>query len=116
MIRFHGHKEFMNNIASVSSGMLVAGKAGLYKAGNAIMRDSKMQVPHDTGALSQTGIVEKTKKGVELSYDTPYAWRVHEGVEIRFRKGRKAKYLEDPIKAHSENIATAIAEAIRAIL
>jgi hypothetical protein len=34
---------------------------------------------------------------VTVGYHTPYAARLHEHPEYKFQKGRKAKYLQDPL-------------------
>lgn len=67
--------------------------------GNEIMRLSQAEVPHDKGSLQNSGTVEEALDGdVIVGYHTPYAARLHEHPEYRFQKGRKGKYLEDPIK------------------
>lgn len=66
---------------------------------NEVLRLSQREVPHDTGMLQNTG---HTKKHDDLDYmvgyNKVYAARLHEHPEYRFQKGRKGKYLEDPIK------------------
>jgi hypothetical protein len=62
------------------------------------MRLSQMEVPHDEGTLQNSGTVEDLPNGdIIIGYHTPYAARMHEHPEYRFQKGRKGKYLEDPI-------------------
>lgn len=65
--------------------------------GNEIMRLSQDEVPHDTGYLQDTGAVEQIGSDVIVGYHAPYAARMHEHPEYNFQKGRKGKYLEDPI-------------------
>lgn len=59
---------------------------------------SKQQVPLDTGALSNSCVVDVSDDGSEgtVSYDTPYAVVQHENHSYNHQRGRKAKYLEDP--------------------
>lgn len=68
---------------------------------------SRAEVPHDTGFLQTTGHVfyEVPEDAVCVAYNTPYAAYVHEGfrkdgshVIKHYQKGRKKKYLEDPLK------------------
>lgn len=71
-------------------------------AGN-LLSESVKEVPHDIGTLQGTGNAgEAELKGDEISaevgYNTPYAARLHEHPEYHFQKGRKGKYLEDPLK------------------
>ena len=56
------------------------------------LRLSQAEVPHDEGTLQNSGTVE-----VVVGYHTKYAARLHEHPEYRFQKGRKGKFLEDPI-------------------
>lgn len=66
---------------------------------NEILRLSNFEVPHNVGALQTSGSVQPdTDKSVIVGYNKVYAARLHEHPEYRFQKGRKGKYLEDPIK------------------
>ncbi len=62
-----------------------------------ILRLSQFEVPHDEGTLQNSGTVEEVDGDVVIGYHTKYAARLHEHPEYRFKKGRKGKYLEDPI-------------------
>lgn len=68
---------------------------------------SRLEVPHDTGYLQASGHVfyDKAEDSWNVAYNTEYASFVHEGMRrdgshiIRhYQKGRKKKYLEDPLK------------------
>jgi hypothetical protein len=62
-----------------------------------VMRLSTLEVPHDTGAL-QTSLGKETEGDVTtVGFNKVYAARLHEHPEYRFKKGRKGKYLIDPI-------------------
>jgi hypothetical protein len=64
-----------------------------------ILRLSTSQVPHDKGLLMGSGTVQKeTDTQALVGYNKVYAARLHEHPEYKFQKGRKGKYLEDPIK------------------
>jgi hypothetical protein len=75
-----------------------AASKGVGEAADELLRLSSKEVPFDTGHLQSTGAVTKGKLEAAVSYDTPYAVRVHEHPEYRFQHGRKGKYLEDPMK------------------
>ena len=64
---------------------------------------SKDQVPLDTGALKNSCVVSVNDDGSQgtVSYDTPYAVRQHEIQTYHHQRGRKAKYLEDPVNDRS---------------
>ena len=60
---------------------------------------SKDQVPLDQGPLKNSCAVEVNADGSQgtVSYDTPYAVKQHEDTRLNHQRGRKAKYLEDPV-------------------
>ena len=63
-----------------------------------VLRLSQEQVPHDEGTLQNSGSVEVMPNGdAILGYHTVYAARLHEHPEYHFQKGRKGKYITDPI-------------------
>lgn len=62
-----------------------------------LLRLSQFEVPHDEGSLQNSGVVEEDKGDVVVGYRQPYAARLHENPQYTFQKGRKGKYLEDPI-------------------
>lgn len=63
-----------------------------------VLRLSSFEVPHDTGSLQNSGHVEDRGDEALVGYNKVYAARLHEHPEYSFQKGRKGKYLEDPIK------------------
>lgn len=67
------------------------------EVGFEILRLSQLEVPHDEGTLQNSGVVEEIDGDVVISYHTPYAARLHEHPEYNFQRGRKGKYLEDPV-------------------
>lgn len=86
------------NIPNLEKSLNAGVKKGLLDAGLEIMRLSQMEVPHDEGTLQNSGTVEVLPNGdVVMGYHTPYAARLHEHPEYRFQKGRKGKYIFDPI-------------------
>lgn len=80
-------------------------KQAIHDIAEDILRLSQVEVPHDTGELQNSGFVEPTGPAEEatVGYNKVYAARLHEHPEYHFQKGRKGKYLEDPIK---NNIAS----------
>jgi hypothetical protein len=65
-----------------------------------IGNESEKQVPFDIGTLRDSWKVTPLTKeiGFVMSYNTPYAARLHEHPEYKFKNRRKAKYLEQPIE------------------
>ena len=71
---------------------------------------SKDQVPLDQGPLKNSCCVDVNEDGSEgtVSYDTPYAVVQHENTHFNHQRGRKAKYLEDPV--FDSGVQSAMAE------
>lgn len=67
-----------------------------------IGNESEKQVPIDIGTLRDSWKVEPLNReiGFVMSYNTPYAARLHEHPEYKFQNNRKAKYLEQPIEGN----------------
>lgn len=66
---------------------------------------SSHEVPHDKGLLSSSGQIFKDVQGHSVAYNKEYASFQHEGIRrdgthkiVNYQKGRKKKYLEDPLK------------------
>lgn len=93
--------------------------AALKASGNVadeVLRLSQSEVPHDIGLLQNSGHVEPESGGHVVGYNKVYAARLHEHPEYRFQKGRKGKFLEDPIKYNLSRLVEFVAREIRAIL
>lgn len=75
-------------------------KQGQQEAADELLRLSQAEVPHDKGPLQNSGHTEEAGDDILVGYGgsaAPYAARLHEHPEYRFQKGRKGKYLEDPL-------------------
>lgn len=66
--------------------------------GYEVLRLSSREVPHNIGTLQNSGHIHPNGDETIVGYNTVYAARLHEHPEYHFQKGRKGKYLEDPIK------------------
>lgn len=78
-----------------------------------IMRLSQKEVPHDEGTLANSGVVEPDGEDIIIGYHTPYAARLHEHPEYNFQKGRKGRYLEDPIVENEEVLGLKLGKNIK---
>lgn len=67
-----------------------------------ILRLSQFEVPHDKGLLQNSGKVEPEGEDYIVGYNKVYAARLHEHPKYHFQKGRKGKYMEDPIKMNEK--------------
>jgi len=74
---------------------------------------SKDQVPLDQGPLKNSCYVDVNADGSQgtVSYDTPYAVIQHEKTSFNHQRGRKAKYLEDPV--NDGGVQSAMAQLAR---
>ena len=92
-------KDFEKGVKQLEITFAKATLRGLNDVASEVLRLSMFEVPHDTGMLQSSGHVEPVKDDeVIVGYNKVYAARLHEHHEYRFQKGRKGKYLEDPIK------------------
>jgi hypothetical protein len=90
--------EVLNNLGKLDKLSVTAAKKARGVVGDELLRLSQAEVPHDEGTLANTGISEEDGDDQIVAYNTPYAARLHEHPEYQYQKGRKGKYLEDPIK------------------
>lgn len=92
----------------------------VYAEANVIMRESKKEVPLDDGPLRRSGTVEPpVVQGlvweITLGYGgtaQAYALLQHENLMFKHAPGRKAKYLEDPVRAHIPKLQSRIAARV----
>lgn len=96
----------------------------IYRFAEAVMAESKMIVPVDTGTLRREGKVMQPQQSlggveVELGYGgaaTAYAMEVHENLQMRHKEGKFPKYLETPFNAAAPQFqGTVAADATRAL-
>ena len=90
---------------------------GVRDVASEILRLSSFEVPHDKGLLQISGSVDDhDPKDVIVGYNKVYAARLHEHPEYIFQKGRKGKYLEDPIKRNLSILVKYIADAQKGMM
>lgn len=94
---------------------------GLYKEATEAFARSQQEVPVDTGALRASGQVSRPMLSgrdtvVEITYGgaaADYAIYVHENLEAFHNPGKKAKFLEDPVKQQIQGMGTRLMTAVR---
>lgn len=92
-------KDFVDRVKKLLGVQDKAQKSAAMAIANEILRLSSFEVPHDKGELQNSGTVDPDFQGdVVVGYNKTYAHRLHEHPEYKFQKGRKGKFLEDPIK------------------
>lgn len=90
--------DLVRNIPRLNKVVETGKMDGLRKVADEILRLSQKEVPHDTGALQNSGHTVEGRGEYEVGYNKVYAARLHEHPEYNFQGGRKGKYMEDPIK------------------
>lgn len=80
-----------------------------------LLTEAIKTTPKDEGILIQSGKVSHDESRIEafVSFDTPYAVRLHEHPEYNFQNGRRGKYLEKTLNEQSQNLANLIAQIMR---
>jgi len=71
-----------------------------------ILTEAIDEAPIDTGTLRRSGTVTDAphEDAVYISFNTPYARRMHEELGHKHPHGGKAKYLEDPFNRNKEKV------------
>jgi len=110
-------KDLTAGIAKLGHVMRDAVLKGINDVASEIMRLSTYEVPHDTGMLQASGHVEPERDDeVIVGYNKVYAARLHENPQYHFKKGRKGKYLEDPIKNNTGVLIKFMESAVSAAI
>lgn len=121
IIDLSGDKEFLRKLRSLGDQATTLVKAALLQEAEAIMTESKQQVPVDTGVLRSTGHVTppESSRGhvvVTLGYGgpaAPYAIVQHERLDFAHKVGA-AKFLERPMLEAVNGMEQRLGRAIRA--
>lgn len=91
--------QWVQGFGRLQTAIQTAARVGISKIGNEALRLASFEVPHDKGMLQSSSATEPVNDTeIIIGFNKVYAARLHEHPEYRFQKGRKGKYLEDPIK------------------
>lgn len=88
---------------------------GKNQAAERLLALSQTRVPWDQHTLQASGAVVPATTVDEdsaVTYDTPYARRLHEHPEYRFRHGRQGKYLSGPAEENRAELAAIVRKAV----
>lgn len=132
-LKIAGMDQALRNLRSIANEYPHETAAALYREGESIMYDSKKEIPVDTGAARDSGFVEEpkiegSKVSVTLGYGGvaakvnpktgeptgAYIEILHENMDAKHVVG-KAKFLEDPAKAHKIDFIQRITKSVRKI-
>lgn len=114
-------KDFDARVKALEANIKKAQRKATMDVGEEVLRLSNPEVPHNKGLLATSGKVEPLSDGrAEVGYNKTYATYQHEGhradgshVIRQYQKGRKGKYLEDPIKQNLSVLRNYMAESIQ---
>ncbi|MFD4918884.1 hypothetical protein ACFWNR_37490 [Streptomyces virginiae] len=97
--------------AAIRSGLV----RGLTLAGELTLQATRQRVPIAEGTLERSGAasVDEATMTAAVSYDTPYAARVHEDMNARHSPGRSAKYVESVLPTVAADVQAVIAAQVR---
>jgi len=130
-IVIRGKKRVISNLNREIAKIEGLSRAGLLKAGMLLLRESKKQVPVDTGVLRASGYVDpaivRNGMRVYVGYHAVYAARVHENLRAggtygESPSGRKYKhwanvgnykFLEWPLMLNTRRFLKIIRDAVR---
>lgn len=100
-----GGKEMLAKLKNACDEIKINAEKGFDDAAHVVEEESMDEAPHDVGILMLSERTEKPEQFVRsFSYNTPYAARLHEHPEYKFQKGKKGKFLEDPLKRISAKV------------
>ena len=102
----------------VVSSVKAAALDGLLEGAEHILEEANRIVPHDEGTLMRSGetSVDSGKMAAAVSYDTPYAARLHEHPEYNFQGERQGKWLEKTLRERGADVRDYIAKKVREAL
>lgn len=96
--------EFQKLLDRFGRGLERIAERGMMEMADTLLVLSRLEVPHDKGELQKSGSVfNNGPDDIGVAYNKEYATYQHEGgdgkrVIKNYQKGRKKKYLEDPMK------------------
>lgn len=118
MVDFEVSVDYQNNAALVGAQIEAALKQGILKAAEHLLAETIPKVPLDQGTLRNSGGVSQTVENQGLtaivSFDTPYAARLHEHPEYNFQEpGTGGKFLENTANEEKSTMGAIIAAEVR---
>lgn len=89
-------------------------RRALNAAAEFLLTEANKHVPHDEGTLERSGSVSVNADATRaaVSYDTPYAVRQHEDMELHHHGKGEAKWLENTFTRERETVHKIISGAV----
>ncbi|MEU3321570.1 hypothetical protein [Streptomyces sp. NPDC006785] len=103
---------------AATAAIRAAATRGLLLGAEHVLVASRQRVPIAEGTLERSGAtsVDEQQMTAAVSYDTPYARRVHEDMTARHAPGRTAKFLEGVLPETAPEVQALIAAQVRRAL
>jgi hypothetical protein len=100
-----------NNAPRVRAELGAGQVEGLALAAEHLLQVSRGRAPLEEGTLERSGVASVDPEGrrAAVSFDTPYAVRQHEDLDLHHDAGRTAKYLEGPAAEQRQTLLELIA-------
>lgn len=91
-----------------------AQQRGLGLAAEHVLGVSNTAVPIEEGTLERSGSISVDERGrrAAISYDTPYAVRQHEDMNLHHDSGRSAKFLENALNSEKDAVREILRKTI----
>lgn len=70
------------------------GADAIADAAEFLLEEANRSVPIEEGTLQRSGFADAEGLAATVSYDTPYAARLHENPQYSFQHGRRGKWLQ----------------------
>ena len=92
-----------------------AGLQALHETNKMLLDEANKTVPLDTGLLKDTGDVSSSYQQLKsvISYDTPYAVKVHEDPTLNFKGQGRHKWLEKTLLENGRQTQTKLANEMQ---
>ncbi|WP_066360262.1 minor capsid protein [Herbidospora mongoliensis] len=101
------------NGPQVAAAVMKAAEKGVKLAAEHLLEESRKLVPHEEGTLERSGTVSADGLRAAVSYDTPYAIKQHEDLNLKHDDDREGKYLEKPARTQAKAMQDIMAAQIR---
>ena len=116
-VRFEGLQQVKMHFETIRRRAPVAFREALIEALDIPFRESQRLVPVDKGDLKRSGKIDDSLGGgevviAEITYgndQVPYAFWVHERLDLTHKPPTQAKFLEQPVKAFYPMMSSVIA-------
>ncbi len=87
----------------------------LRDAGEVLLEEANQKVPFEEGNLARSGFVDVEPTSATVSYDTPYAARLHENPQYHFQHGRRGKWLQLALQDQAQRLEQFLADRLKGV-